>query len=521
MFENEYTWGKAISENIIDEFHEKFEKAITDIKNEFGQKFPIIINGKEIFSENSFTVRSPTDKKIILAEFPKSTEKDTVEAVNSAKNAFDEWSNSSYQDRVKIFRDCADNFSNQKFRLAAIMIFENGKNRFEAIGDIDEAIDFMRFYSFLLEKNEGFCKTTHHPNPHEKTQTVMKPYGVWGIISPFNFPSAIAIGMTAGALLTGNTVVLKPASDAPLSAFEFAKIIYPKLPAGVINFVTGSGSIVGKTIIENPNVDGIAFTGSKEVGKAGFNEFTRTTSKPFISEMGGKNPVIVTKFANLEKAAEGIIKAAFGFGGQKCSACSRAYVQNDVFDEFISKVVEKTKSLKIGLPWEKDVFLGPIINEEAKKKFEDAVNLAKQDGRIIVGGTILQNPEFHNGYYVTPTIVTDLPKDHKLIKDELFLPFLCIQKYDEFGEALGLANATEYGLTAGIFSEHKEQLEEFFNKIQAGVVYANRTASATTAALVSSQPFVGWKNSGTTGKGAGGENYLQQFMRTQTQTRCD
>ena len=521
MFENEYTWGKAISENTVDEFHKKFDKAITDVRNDFGEKFPIIINGQEIFSENCFTVRSPADKRITIAEFPKSTEDETVDAINSAKNSFDQWSNTSYQERVKIFRDCADNFSKQKFRLAAIMTFENGKNRFEAIGDIDEAIDFMRFYSYLLEKNEGYCKTTHHPNSHEKTQTVMKPYGVWGIIPPFNFPSAIAIGMTVGALLTGNTVVLKPASDAPLSAFEFAKIIYQKLPAGAINFVTGSGSIVGQTIIKNPNVDGIAFTGSKEVGISGFKDFTMTSAKPFISEMGGKNPVIVTKFANLENAAEGVIRAAFGFGGQKCSACSRVYVQNNVFDEFIAKVVKKTMNLKIGLPWEKDVFLGPVINEEAKKKFEDAVNLAKQDGEIIVGGDTLQNSEYENGFYVTPTIVTDLPEDHKLIKNELFLPFLCIQKYDEFGEALGLANDTEYGLTAGIFSENKEQLEEFFNKIQAGVVYANRSASATTAALVSSQPFVGWKNSGTTGKGAGGENYLQQFMRTQTQTRCD
>jgi 1-pyrroline-5-carboxylate dehydrogenase len=237
--------------------------------------------------------------------------------------------------------------------------------------------------------------------------------------------------------------------------------------------------------------------------------------------MGGKNPVIVTKYANLEKASDGVMNAAFGYGGQKCSACSRVYVQQNMFDEFIAKLVKKTKNLKIGLPWEKDVFLGPVINEDAKKKFQVATNLAKQDGCILTGGIVLQNSVYENGYYVTPTIVTDLPEDHKLIKDELFLPFLCIQKYDDFDDAIQLANDTEYGLTAGIFSENKEQLEKFLNKIQAGVVYVNRSASATTAALVSSQPFVGWKNSGSTGKGAGGENYLQQFMRTQTQTRCD
>jgi 1-pyrroline-5-carboxylate dehydrogenase len=196
-------------------------------------------------------------------------------------------------------------------------------------------------------------------------------------------------------------------------------------------------------------------------------------------------------------------------------------VQKEISEKFVTKLVEKTKNLKIGLPWEKDVFLGPIINEKAKKKFEDATKLARQDGKILVGGNSLQDAQYENGIYVEPTIVSDLPKDHKLFKEELFLPFLCIQEYDEFDDAIYAANDVQYGLTAGIFSENKEQQEKFFDKIQAGVVYANREASATTAALVSSQPFVGWKDSGSTGKGAGGENYLQQFMRTQTQTRCD
>jgi len=520
-FENEYTWGKAISSNSTDNFHADFEKAIDEVKKELGKKHPIIINGKEIYSDNCFTASSPSDTRISVAEFPKATVDDTKNAISSAKNAFEKWSNTPFQKRVEIFRDCADTFSSRKFFLAAIMIFENGKNRIESMGDIDETIDFMRFYALQLEKNEGFYKHTSHPNPHEKTQTIMKPYGVWGIISPFNFPSAIAIGMSTGALITGNTTVLKPASDAPLSSFQFAKILYPKLPDGAINFVTGPGSIVGKTLIESPDVDGIAFTGSQEVGMKGFQEFTKSTSKPFISEMGGKNPVIVTKHADLEKASDGVMNAAFGFGGQKCSACSRVYVQNEVAEQFISKLVEKTKNLKIGMPWKIGVFLGPVINKEAKTKFEDAVNKAKKDGEILTGGSILTSPELENGYFVEPTIVTKLPEEHELVKKELFLPFLCIQRYDSFDDAIQLANQTEYGLTAGIFSNDKKQLDEFFSKIQAGVVYANRFASATTAALVSSQPFVGWKHSGSTGKGAGGENYLQQFMRSQTQTRCD
>ncbi len=520
-FENEYTWGKAVSNNSIDDFHAEFDKAIVEVKKELGKKYPIIINGKEIYSDDCFTVHSPSDTLISVAEFPKASIQDTRNAISDAKNSFEEWSNTSYQKRVEIFRDCANIFSSNKFFLAAVMTFENGKNRIESIGDIDEAIDFMRFYALQLEKNEGFCKHTSHPNPHEKTQTIMKPYGVWGVIAPFNFPSAIAIGMSTGALITGNTIVLKPASDAPLSSFQFAKILYPKLPDGAINFVTGSGGTVGKILIESQDVDGIAFTGSQKVGMKGFQEFTKKSPKPFISEMGGKNPVIVTKYADLEKASEGVMNAAFGFGGQKCSACSRVYVQNEVAEQFISKLVDKTKNLQIGMPWEKGTFLGPVINKEAKTKFEKAVNIAKKDGEILTGGSVLTSPELERGYFVEPTIVTKLPEDHKLVKEELFLPFLCIQRYDNFEDAINLANQTEYGLTAGIFSDDQKQLEEFLKQIQAGVVYTNRSASATTAALVSSQPFVGWKHSGSTGKGAGGENYLQQFMRTQTQTRCD
>ena len=520
-FENEFTWGNAVSTNSTQEFHEKFDEAVEEAKKILGEKFPVIINGKEIYSDDNFSVQSPSDTRIQIARFPKAMVSDTRCAISSAKNAFEEWSNFSFQKRIKIFRECADYFSSKKFFLAAIMTFENGKNRYEALGDIDEAIDFMRFYAYQMEINEGFCKQTSHPSPNEKTQTIMKPYGVWGIISPFNFPSAIAIGMTTGALITGNVAVLKPASDTPLSSFYFAKYLLSKIPDGTLNFVTGFGSIVGGTLLESEDVDGIAFTGSREVGMYGFQEFTKNTTKPFISEMGGKNPVIVTRNADLEKAANGVMNAAFGYGGQKCSACSRVYIQNEIAEKFIEKLVEKTTKIKVGMPWERDVFLGPIINSEAKSKFENTVDLAKKEGHVLTGGSVIKTNSLEKGYFVEPTIVEKLPEDHKLMKEELFLPFLCIQRYEDFDEAIKLANKSEYGLTAGIFSEDKKQLEEFFSKIHSGVVYANRSASATTAALVSSQPFVGWKNSGTTGKGAGGENYLQQFLRTQTQTRCD
>jgi len=521
VFENEFTGGEALANNTTDEFDENFDRAVDQVKKDLNKDFPMIINGKEIFLENQFDIKSPSDFRITLGKFPLATKDDTINAIKSASKAFSEWRNVPYQDRVKIFRDCSDLFANQKFHLAAVMSFENGKNRIEAMGDVDEAIDFMRFYAYQLEINKGFSKETQHPDQKEKTRTILKPYGVWGIISPFNFPSAIAIGMTTGALITGNTVVLKPASDTPISSFKFVSMIYKKLPAGAINFVTGPGSVVGKTIIESSLVNGIAFTGSREVGMSGFQTFTENDAKPFISEMGGKNPAIVTKTADLDKATDGVMRAAFGYGGQKCSACSRVYVQKEVANEFIQKLVEKTNELKIGLPWKKDVFLGPVINEDARKKFEAACEDAKRDGQIIAGGTVLKDLDYNYGYYVKPTIVTKLPMNNRLVKEELFLPFLCIEEYENFDEAINMANDTEYGLTAGIFSKDKKQLEEFFEKIQAGLLYANRAASATTAALVRSQPFVGWKQSGSSGKGAGGENYLQQFMHAQTQTLCE
>lgn len=521
MFENEFTWGKAVQNGTTQQFDDLFEKAVETIKNNLNKNYPIIIDGKEVFSDEKFQVRSPADSRIILGTFPSASIQETERTIDAAKAAFSAWSHITYQQRAKIFKECADLFSKQKFELAALMSFENGKNRIEAMGDVDEAIDFMRYYAFLIEENEGFCKETPHPNPHEKTRTILKPYGVWGIIAPFNFPSAIAIGMTTGALITGNTAILKPASAAPISSFRFVEAIYKKLPNGAINFITGSGSIVGKTIIESPDIDGIAFTGSREVGMSGFQKFTQTSTKPFISEMGGKNPVIVTSKADLEKATDGVMRAAFGYGGQKCSACSRVYVQKDIAEPFISKLVEKTKSLSIGLPWKKNTFLGPIINKDALSKFENATNIAKKDGEILTGGTLIKDSDYTYGYYVQPTIVTKLPRDHKLVKEELFLPFLCVDTFENFDDAIRLANQTEYGLTAGIFSQDQKELEDFFDKIQAGTVYANRASSATTAALVRAQPFVGWKNSGSTGKGAGGEQYLQQFMRAQTQTRCD
>ncbi len=521
MFENERTWSRFAENNSIDEFHKKFDNAVDHIRKDFGKNYPMIIGGKEIFSSNQFQVRSPADKSLVLANFPLATKDDTLHAIETAKESFYKWSLISYQKRVQIFREVADLFSRDKFNLAAILSFESGKNRLEAMGDLDESMDFMRFYAEQLEVNEGFSKDTKSASPNEKTRSTLKPYGVWGIISPFNFPSAIAIGMTSGALITGNTVVLKPSSDAPISGFKFVELIYQKVPPAAINFVTGAGSIVGKTIIESNMVDGIAFTGSKEVGMSGYSTFETGHPRPFISEMGGKNPAIVSSSSDIDKAADGVMRAAFGFSGQKCSACSRVYVHKSIAPQFLERLVAKTGALKIGKPWERDSYIGPVINDAAVKKFQKASEIAKKDGKILYGGSLVSDEQHKDGNFVMPTIVVNLPQDHELIREELFLPFLCVEEFENFDEALALANKSNYGLTAGVFSQDKNEIEKFFEKIEAGVTYANRAASATTGAMVGAQPFVGWKDSGISGKGAGGAYYLLQFLREQTQTRCE
>ncbi|HJU13953.1 MAG TPA: aldehyde dehydrogenase family protein [Candidatus Nitrosotalea sp.] len=521
MFQNERTWARFAENNSTEEFHKKFDSAIEEVRKDFGRSYPMILGGKEIFSDSTFEVRSPADRNLVLARFPLGTKEDTLRAIDAAKGAFDKWSSTPYHRRVQIFREVADVFSQEKFSLAAIMSFENGKNRLEAMGDLDESIDFMRFYAEQLEANQGFERETQSAFKNEKTKSVLKPYGVWGIIAPFNFPSAIAVGMSSGALITGNTIVLKPSSDSPISAFKFAEAIYHKLPPSAINFVTGSGSIVGRAILESPHVAGIAFTGSKEVGMSGFNSFVANSPRPFISEMGGKNPAIITKSADLDKASDGVLRAAFGFSGQKCSACSRVYVQKDVAPQFLEKLVAKTKSLKIGRPWERDTFVSPVINDSAMKKFQRAAEIAKKDGKVLTGGSVLSDGEKKDGNFVEPTIVAGLPRDHELVREELFVPFLCVQEFETIDDAISESNKSNYGLTAGLFSNDQGEIEKFFQKIEAGVTYLNRSASATTGAMVGAQPFVGWKESGISGKGAGGAYYLLQFLREQTQTRCE
>lgn len=522
MFENEFTLFKTLMHKGEETFDAKYEDAVLRVKEELGKTYPMIIDGKRVTSGGAFAVLSPIDTRIAVAHFPIGKEEHAKSAIAAARKAFQQWSGTDYRERVKIFRKAADIMSQRKYELSGLLSFENGKNRYEAIGDVDEAIDFIRYYAEQMELNNGFVKQMKSAYPDEKSTSVMKPYGVWAVIAPFNFPMAITDGMCTGAMITGNTVVLKPASDTPLTSYKFCEILEESgLPAGVINFVTGSGSVIGKTLVESDEVDGIVFTGSKEVGLGIFKAANSKRPKPVITEMGGKNPALVTKNADLDKAVGGVLKAAFGYSGQKCSACSRVYVHESLKEEFVDRLVKRANELAVGNPLNKNNFIGPLINESAYEKYKKYAEIAKNDGKILAGGNVVTAGDLKHGYYVQPTIVDKLPKDHVLFKEETFVPILCVADYKEFDEAIKLCNDVDYGLTAGIFSKDQNEVKEFLDRIEAGVVYVNRTRSATTGAMVGCQPFVGWKYSGISGKGTGSEYYLTLFMKEQSQTVCD
>jgi 1-pyrroline-5-carboxylate dehydrogenase len=314
-------------------------------------------------------------------------------------------------------------------------------------------------------------------------------------------------------------VVLKPASDTPYSALRLVELLEAVgLPPGSVNLVTGSGDKVGMALVDSPDVAGLVFTGSREVGERIARRFIATRLRPYILEMGGKNPAIVTAHADLDKAVEGIARSAFGNSGQKCSACSRAYVDRRVAAEFRERLVAKTRSLGVGDPARRGVFLGPVINQRAVATYEAAVAEARRDGRILTGGEVLREGAYAHGHFVAPTVVDRLPLDHRLLRDELFVPLLAIAEVGSLEEALTWANRTEFGLTAGIFSEDPDEVCRFFDRIEAGVAYANRRGGATTGAWPGVNSFGGWKASGSSGKGAGGPYYVQQFLREQSQT---
>jgi 1-pyrroline-5-carboxylate dehydrogenase len=491
-----------------EELHAAYEEGVRTARSWVGQTIPTVVDGEARTDGEPFTLGSPNDDKLELATVHEATERDVDDAVSAAQAAFPAWSATPWAERVAVARRAADLISERSNELAALMTMEVGKNRLEALGDVEESADLIRYYCQQLEDNDGFVHKMGQLSANEHTRSVLKPYGVWAVISPFNFPMA---------LVAGNTVVLKPSPQGSFTGYKLYECLRDAgLPAGVFHFLPG-GDDVGKLVVANKGVDGITFTGSYAVGMKIYKEFSKGVPRPAVCEMGGKNPAIVSARADLDLAAEGVLRSAFGFSGQKCSACSRVYVERPVANEFAGKLADRAARLRVGDPLDRDVYMGPVIDAEAVERFREAVKEARKEGRVLAGGEVLKD-EVPEGNYVAPTVVVDLPPDHRLFKDELFVPFVAVAPVDDLDEALELANDTEYGLTAGFYSGDPAEVDRFLDRIEAGVVYVNRKAGATTGAWPGVQPFGGWKGSGSSGKAGGGLYYVQQFMREQSQT---
>jgi 1-pyrroline-5-carboxylate dehydrogenase len=494
--------------------HAEFEEGLRAARAAEPDPWPHLIDGRLSHDGPVFERADPSHVDRVASRAHAAGPHTVAQALDAAREARAQWRRTPYRERSEHLAAVARAISKRHLELAAVMSLETGKSRTEAIVEVQEAIELIETYSEELERHDGFVAPLASFTPAERGTEILRPYGVFGVIAPFNFPLALTVGMTAAALLAGNTVVVKPSEEAPWTGALLAEaLLAGELPPGVCNLVHG-GPDTGRALVDAP-VDGIAFTGSAAVGR----EIARKLvdgpyARPALTEMGGKNPAIVTGSADLDAAAEGLARAAFGLSGQKCSACSRAIVLEGVHDELLERLLAFTATLTVGDPSERETFLGPVVNERAHRRFRESVEAARRDGRVVIGGG-QPRPE---GWFAEPTVVDGLPRGHPLTREELFLPFLTVTRVATLEEALAEANAGDYGLTAGIFSSEEGEVERFLDETQAGVLYVNRRAGATTGAWPRTQSFCGWRSSGTTGKGGLGPYYLPQFMREQSRT---
>ncbi|HLF74084.1 MAG TPA: aldehyde dehydrogenase family protein [Anaerolineales bacterium] len=509
--------------NPPEELHKGFDKAVARLKGNLGKEYGMIIDGKDVFADDRYEDRSPVNADWVLAVMQKGNATHANMAIEAARKAFPAWSRTPWKKRVQLVRKAASLIEKRIFDLGAAMALEVGKNRMESLGDVQETADLMYWSAQMAEENDGFIKPMGK-DPlvgYDSTNvSVLRSYGVWLIVSPFNFPFALTGGPTGAALVAGNTVVIKPATDTAWIVRLYAECLRDAgFPDGVVNFVTGPGSTLGQALVDNPGVDGATFTGSFDVGMRMFRDFAnRNYVRPIVLELGGKNPAIVSRNANLEDAATGIVRSAFGLQGQKCSAASRVIVEEPVYDELLMRLKDKTEKLVIGDPTERATYLGPVINQSSYndfKNFTEEINQA--GGNFLTGGHVKTGGIFDKGYFCEPTFVTGLPYEHRLWQYEMFLPITTIGKVKDLDEAMKIANNVNYGLTAGFYGSLKET-EWFFDSIEAGVTYANRPQGATTGAWPGFQPFGGWKGSGATGKNGGGYYYVQLYMHEQIRT---
>ncbi|MCG6919595.1 MAG: aldehyde dehydrogenase family protein [Acidobacteria bacterium] len=505
-----------------EEMHTRFETALREVRKGFGATHTFHVDGRDVASARTWEKRSPVDQRVVLGHFALGDAADVDRAVVAAKKAFDGWRTTPTAERVRLMKRVAQLLEERVFTIGAVLALEVGKNRMEALGETQETADFFSGYAAEMERSQAFDHVLPDdplPGFRSHNRSIMKPHGVWGVITPFNFPLALAGGPVAAALVTGNTVVFKGATDTPWAGLLLAECLRDAgLPAGVFNYVTGSGRVVGEALASHPDLAGLTFTGSHEVGMGLYRKMAAGPyPRPCITEMGGKNPCVVTARADLERAATGIVRSAYGLTGQKCSALSRVYVMEDVANALVAKVVEKTAAIRVGDPCVRENWMGPVINAAAAESYERyCMRLREQGGRILVGGTRLAEGDLAHGFFVAPT-VAEAPPDHRLFGEEMFQPIVMVARVKDLREGMARANDTTLGLTAGCYGDD-EDARYFLDHIEAGVTYVNRPQGATTGAWPGYQPFGGWKGSGSTGKAIGSVYYLPLYLREQSQT---
>jgi 1-pyrroline-5-carboxylate dehydrogenase len=500
-----------------DEIHAAFESGLAEVEATLGRTHAALVDGAERSGQDSFEERSPIDTDVVIGQYAESSASDVADAVAAAKHFALTWAAVPWKERAAVLDRGADLISERRNRISALLTLEVGKNRLEALGDVEETADLIRYYTHQLAEHDGFARPMGRLSPTEATSDVMRPYGVWAVISPFNYPAALSGGPTGAALAAGNTVVLKPSAQGTGTALEIARCLLDAgLPPAALHVVTG-GDEAGRALAGDVRVDGLTFTGSYDVGMALYRSFAGAYPKPAICEMGGKNPVVVSRHADVELAAEGTARSAFGLSGQKCSAASRVYVERAVADEFTRALVGRAMAIQPADPRARTTYMGPVVDADAVTRHEQAVAGAQATGEVLAGGQRLTDGELARGYFVEPTVVR-VPRASPLLANELFVPLIAVDVVDDLDEAVTLANDTPLGLTAGFFSHRDDEIAWFLDRIEAGVVYVNRRAGATTGAWPGVQPFGGWKGSGTAGKAGGGPYYLQQYLREQSRT---
>lgn len=506
--------------------HERFEASLARVSAMLGARHKLFIAGCDREAAAATDLDAPFDKQLHLGTFPVASKADVDDAMLAAREAFSGWRALDVGERVRQVRRISDLLEERVYDLAAVMVMEVGKNRMEAIGEAQEAVDLFRCYADDFEQHHGYTQVLPD-DPIEGVKShnasVMRPHGVWIVISPFNFPVALSAGPVAAALVTGNTVVLKGSEETPWSNRLFADCIRDAgLPEGVFNYLAGDGA-VGERMACHPLAAGVTFTGSAEVGRQLIREMSKGPwTRPCIAEMGGKNPCIVTEHANLDDAAVGILRSAYGLSGQKCSALSRLYVHESVADALIERLRVQIAAIRIGDPRQRENWMGPVVNAAAYARYQQCMaDLQAGGATLLAGGQAIgidsHGPEeLAHGFFVEPTLV-EAPPEHPLWKQEMFVPILMLQRYSDRAEAMRLANGTDMGLTAGFYGG-ADEVAWFHDNIEAGVTYANRPQGATTGAWPGYQPFGGWKGSGSSGKAIASFYYLAQYLREQSRT---